>query len=208
MKTSFFATPDDFRRWLRKHHRTAEELLVGFYKKSSGRPSITWPESVDEALCFGWIDGIRRSRDDDSYTIRFTPRRRGSIWSTVNTRRAKALIAEGRMQPAGLAAFEARDPKKSGIYSFERETAELDAAAETRFKGNATAWAFFSSQPPGYRRLAAHYVTSAKRDETKTRRLEQLIKDSAAGRRLGLLQRAETTPAGKGTKATRATRRR
>ena len=208
MEPTFFATPEEFRRWLRKHHRSAAELLVGFYKKGSGRPSITWPESVDEALCFGWIDGIRRTIDDESYTIRFTPRRKGSIWSNVNTRRAQELIEEGRMQPAGLCAFEARDPARTGIYSFERETAQFDVGMERRFKANRKAWEFFTSQPPGYRRLATHFVISAKRDETRARRLERLINDSAAGRRLAMMGSPTDAPAGRETKGGRATRRR
>ncbi|HUF27418.1 MAG TPA: YdeI/OmpD-associated family protein [Gemmatimonadaceae bacterium] len=191
MKPTFFATPARFRRWLERHHDSAAELWVGFYKKGSGRPSITWPESVDEALCFGWIDGIRKSLDDDSYVIRFTPRRRGSNWSAVNTRRATELIAEGRMRPAGLAAFEARDPAKAGVYSFEqRASARLDAAAEATFRKNRAAWRFFESLAPGYRRIALWWVISAKRAETRERRLQTLIADCAAGRKIGQLRRA------------------
>jgi uncharacterized protein YdeI (YjbR/CyaY-like superfamily) len=190
MKATFFATPADFRRWLKKHHRTAEELLVGFYKKGSGRPSITWPESVDEALCFGWIDGVRRSLDDESYVIRFTPRRAGSNWSLINIRKVEALIREGRMEKAGLAAFEARKAEKSGVYSFEqREEARLDRKAESKFKANKAAWKFFQSQPPGYRKVATFWVMSAKREDTRAKRLQTLIDDSAAGRRIGLLRR-------------------
>jgi uncharacterized protein YdeI (YjbR/CyaY-like superfamily) len=189
-KPIFFATPSEFRRWLRAHHRTATEVLVGFYKKGSGRPSMTWPESVDEALCFGWIDGVRRAVDAERYTIRFTPRKAVSTWSLVNIRKAEALILARRMKPAGLRAFDARDAKKSGIYSFEqREHATLDAAAEARFKANRAAWEFFQSQPPGYRKVVTFWVMSAKREETRARRLETLIADSAAGRRIGLLQR-------------------
>jgi uncharacterized protein YdeI (YjbR/CyaY-like superfamily) len=189
MKPTFFATPADFRRWLKEHHRSATELWVGFYKKGSGRPSITWPESVDEALCFGWIDGIRKSLDAESYTIRFTPRKRTSTWSLVNTKRAEALIREKRMRPAGLRAFEAREANRSGIYSFERRSeAKLDAASERRFKADREAWRFYQSQPPGYRKITAHWVLSAKREETRMRRLEILIADSAAGRRIGLMR--------------------
>jgi len=148
---------------------------------------------VDEALCFGWIDGIRKTIDADSYVIRFTPRRPGSNWSVINIRRAGELIRGKRMHDAGLRAFKKRDPKKSGVYSFEqqREAAKLNAAHEKEFKRNRAAWTFFQSQPPGYRKIAAWYVVSAKRDETRSRRLARLIEDSAAGRRIGLLQRPE-----------------
>lgn len=187
---TFFATPAAFRRWLAKHHATAEELWVGFHRTATGRPSITWPQSVDEALCFGWIDGVRRTLDAERYVIRFTPRKRRSTWSLVNTRRAEALIRDGRMQPAGLRAFEARDAARSGIYSFEqRETARLDAAAEARFRAAAAAWRFWEAQPAGYRKIAAYWVVSAKREDTRARRLDTLIADSAAGRRIAPLRR-------------------
>jgi uncharacterized protein YdeI (YjbR/CyaY-like superfamily) len=187
----YFAKPDDWRAWLEKHHASKRELWVGFYKKGTGRPSITWPESVDEALCFGWIDGVRKTIDAESYVIRFSPRRAGSIWSAVNTRRASELIREKRMHDSGIRAFEKRDPKKSGVYSFEqqRDAAKLSAAHEKEFKRNRAAWTFFQSQPPGYRKIAAWYVVSAKQEETRARRLATLIRDSAAGRRIGLLQR-------------------
>ena len=187
----FFATPGDFRKWLKKNHRSATELWVGFYKRDSGRPSITWPESVDEALCYGWIDGIRQRLDADSYVIRFTPRKRGSIWSVVNTRRAGQLIREGRMEEAGLRAFEGRDPEKTG-YSFEqRGSLKLDPELEKRFRRNRKAWKFFEGQPPGYRKTAIFWVVSAKREETRLRRLQTLIDDCAAGRRIGLMQRKD-----------------
>ena len=188
MKPVFFAAPADFRAWLERHHASEDELVVGFYKKDSGRPSITWPESVDEALCYGWIDGIRRRIDESSYSIRFTPRRRDSIWSNVNTKRVAVLIKEKRMRPAGLKAFEARDAVKCGVYSFERETAALPPGFEKTFRANAKAWKFWEAQPPGYKRLAAHYVTSAKQEETRKRRLGILIRDSASGLRLGPLR--------------------
>jgi uncharacterized protein YdeI (YjbR/CyaY-like superfamily) len=174
-KPRFFKTPADFRAWLLKHHDTAPELLVGFYKKGSGKPSMTWPESVDEALCVGWIDGIRRRIDDDSYSIRFTPRRSGSIWSAVNTKRVAVLTRERRMRPAGLAAFEARDAKKTAIYSYERETAVWPPAFERQFRANAKAWTHFNAAPPSYRRLATYWVTSAKQEATRQRRLATLI---------------------------------
>ena len=190
MQPIFFPTAEEFRRWLEQHHDCERELLVGFYKKGSGRPSLTWPESVDEALCFGWIDGVRRTLDAESYVIRFTPRRRGSIWSRVNTRRAKELIEAGRMQPAGLRAFEARDPEKTALYAYDRETpAQLGPEEEAQFRADAAAWAFFQSQPPGYRRLAALWVVSAKQEATRQRRLRTLIEDSAARRRIGSLRR-------------------
>ena len=190
MEPTFFATPADFRRWLRKHHRAERELWVGFHKRKTGRPSLTWPESVDEALSFGWIDGLRKSVDGESYMIRFTPRKSGSTWSSVNTRRAKELSRSGKMQPAGLRAFEARDEENSGIYSFEqRKQVQLSKEAAARFKASRPAWTFFESQPPWYRRTAIFWVMSAKREETRQRRLKTLIDDSAAGRRIGPLRR-------------------
>jgi len=190
MPPTFFATPLAFRRWLKQHHRSERELLVGFYKKGSGRPSLTWPESVDEALSFGWIDGVRRRLDEESYSIRFTPRKRGSIWSDVNRRRVEELKRAGRMQPAGLEAYEARDAARSGVYSFEqRKTARLDPDAEARFQADRGAWRFFTSQPPGYRKTAIWWVVSAKREDTRARRLTTLIEDSGEGRRIGPLRR-------------------
>ncbi len=188
MKPTFFATPADFRRWFAKNAATKAELLVGFHKKGSGKPSITWPESVDEALCVGWIDGVRRSIDDTSYTIRFTPRRPGSAWSAINIAKVKELTAAGRMKPAGLAAFAARDARDAG-YSYQQlTTAPFSPEQEKRFRRDAKAWRFFSAQPPGYRRVATYWVASAKKEETRERRLAILIADSAAGRRLGRLQ--------------------
>jgi uncharacterized protein YdeI (YjbR/CyaY-like superfamily) len=181
----FFASPTEFRAWLDANHEREAELLVGFYKKGSGKPSMTWPESVDEALCFGWIDGVRRSLDVERYTIRFTPRKPSSIWSNVNVAKVEMLLKAGRMRPAGLAAWGRRDPEKSGIYAFERQSpAEFDAESERRFRRARGAWRFFQEQPPGYRRLATHYVTSAKRPETRERRLTVLIEHSARGERL------------------------
>jgi uncharacterized protein YdeI (YjbR/CyaY-like superfamily) len=186
MEPTFFATPEDFRAWLQAHHDKETELLVGFYKKGSGKPSITWPESVDEALCYGWIDGIRRNAGEDAYTIRFTPRKKKSNWSAVNLKRVPELIAMGRMQPAGLKAYEARDEEKSRIYAYEnRHKAIFDPAMEERFRANEKAWSFFQAQPPGYRATSTHWVISAKQDATRQRRLDQLIADSAAGNRIG-----------------------
>jgi uncharacterized protein YdeI (YjbR/CyaY-like superfamily) len=185
----FFATPADFRDWLDRHHETESELLVGFYRKDTGKPSITWPESVDEALCVGWIDGIRRSRDAESYTIRFTPRKPRSIWSAINIARVAELTREGRMKPAGLRAFEALSADRSKIYSYEqRQQADLPEEMLARFHSNAEAWAFFESQPPGYRRTAIWWVVSAKKEETRWKRLDTLIADSAAGERLAHLR--------------------
>ncbi len=184
MNPSFFETPDNFRQWLEQNHDKASELLVGFYKKGSGRHSITWPESVDQALCFGWIDGVRRRIDDVSYCIRFTPRRRGSIWSAVNIRRATELVKLGLMHAAGLRVFEQRSEKKSAIYSYENAPRTLSPADEKRFRANGKAWQFFEAQPPSYRRGAIYWVSSAKKEETRQRRLALLIDDSAKGRRL------------------------
>ncbi|MEO7457615.1 MAG: YdeI/OmpD-associated family protein [Gemmatimonadaceae bacterium] len=180
----FFSTPAMFRAWLQKNHESEKELLVGFYRTSSGKRSITWSESVSEALCFGWIDGIRKSLDGESYTIRFTPRKPKSIWSNVNIAKVKALIAEGRMAPAGLAAWALRTEGRSGVYSFEGKALALDADLERGLKRNRAAWTFFSAQPPSYRRLVSHHVASARKAETRTRRLEALIRYSEAGERM------------------------
>jgi uncharacterized protein YdeI (YjbR/CyaY-like superfamily) len=186
----FFATPASWRRWLEKNHARAAEIWVGLHKKGSGTRSITRPEAVDEALCYGWIDGIRKSIDETRYKNRFTPRKKSSNWSHVNIARIAALTEEGRMHPAGLAAFEARIPEKSGVYSFEQpEAATLGDEFERRFRANAEAWAFFQSQPPYYRRTATFWVVSAKQQPTRERRLSTLIADSAAGRRIGPLRR-------------------
>lgn len=186
----FFATPADFRKWLERNHQSAKEVWVGFYKRATGQPSMRWPESVDEALCVGWIDGIRKRIDDESYTIRFTPRKAQSTWSAVNIARVAELTRERRMQPAGSAAFEKRSDAKSAIYSYEqRKTAEFDAAAERQFRANPKAWEFFQAQPPWYRRTATYKVISAKREETRQKRLAALIADSAAGRRIRELTR-------------------
>ena len=190
MKPAFFATPADFRAWLESHHATAAELLVGFHRKGSGKPSITWPESVDEALCFGWIDGVRRSLGDTAYTIRFTPRRPTSIWSAINVARVAELTESGRMREAGRRAFAARTPERTGIYSFERrKRAKLSKEQDRRLRLHREAAAFFDAQPPGYRAAAIHWIISAKRPETQDRRLDQVIADSAAGRRIKPLAR-------------------
>lgn len=190
MDATFFPTPEDFRAWLEDHHGSESELWVGFYKVGTGRASITWPESVDEALCFGWIDGLRKRLDEESYVIRFTPRKPTSNWSAKNLSRIEELIAEGRVRPAGLELYEARDPARSRVYSFERsKEAKLDAEQEARLRADEAAWEFFQSQPPWYRRTSIHWVISAKREETRSRRLDRLIEDSAAGLRVAPLRR-------------------
>jgi uncharacterized protein YdeI (YjbR/CyaY-like superfamily) len=192
MDPTFFGTPAEFRAWLERHHADERELLVGFYKRGSGRPSMTWSESVDAALCFGWIDGVRRSIDGESYSIRFTPRQKRSIWSAVNIARAGELIAEGRMAAAGRTAFEARTDERSAVYSHERRNAaQLEPEQQARFEANAAAWEWFRGRAPSYRRQALHWVTSAKRPETRERRLATLIADSAAGRTVRPLTRPQ-----------------
>ena len=189
MTPVFFASPKELRAWLRKNHRRLDEAWVGLYKKGTGRPSITWPELVDQLLCFGWIDGVRRSVDGEAYMIRVTPRRPGSIWSQVNLGRARQLIDDGLMEPSGRKAFDARDEKKTKQYSFEREQASLGEEYEAELRANAEAWAFFQAQPPSYRKVATHWVVSAKREETRRRRLETLIRDSEEGLRIGPMRR-------------------
>ncbi|MEO7723323.1 MAG: YdeI/OmpD-associated family protein [Chthoniobacterales bacterium] len=184
MEATFFATPEDLRGWLRKNHAFARELWVGFYKKHTGRPSITWPESVDEALCVGWIDGIRKTIDEESYQIRFTARRRGSIWSAVNIRRVEVLTQEKRMGPTGLAAFAGRIENKSCIYAYEQRSEKLSEPYAGLFRKNKAAWKFFKAQPPSYRKTIGWWVESAKQEETRRKRLAKLIAASAEGRRL------------------------
>jgi uncharacterized protein YdeI (YjbR/CyaY-like superfamily) len=180
----FFKTQKDFRKWFQKNHTKAAELLVGFYERTSGKPSITWPESVDEALCFGWIDGIRRNIDEDSYSIRFTPRKKVSIWSAVNTKRANELKALGLMSPAGLKTFEARDEKRSKLYAYENKNKKLSPVYEKKFKQNKKAWEYFKSQAPWYQRTSSHWVISAKQEATRLRRLETLINDCENERKI------------------------
>lgn len=193
-KILFFATPDDLRAWLEQHHAVEEELMVGFYKRNSGKPSITWAESVDCALSYGWIDGVRNSIDEISYRIRFTPRKPTSTWSAINVKRVAELTKLGLMRPAGMRAFEARKGDKTGIYAYEqRHNARLTPAFEKQFRANKKAWEFFQSQPPWYQRTAAYRVISAKQDETRQKRLDQLIKDSAASRTIKELTRLPKT---------------
>ena len=184
MKPKFFKTPDEFRKWLSKHHDKESELLVGFYKKDSGKQSITWPESVDQALCFGWIDGIRRRIDDLSYSIRFTPRRQPSTWSNVNIKRVGELKEQGLMQPTGLKAFEARREYRSGIYAYEQRSPELPPEYQKLLNQNKAAQKFFAAQPPSYRKAVHWYVAGAKKEETRLKRLNEVIKHSALGQRL------------------------
>jgi len=178
---TFFAKQSDFRRWLQKNHKKETELLVGFYKVDSGKPSMTWPQSVDEALCFGWIDGVRKSIDKDSYQIRFTQRKSTSIWSAINIKKIEELTKQGLMQPAGLASFEKRTESKSKIYSYEKDKVDLTQDFKKQFKANKKAWDYFLSLAPSYRKVSAHWVMSAKQEMTKIKRLNQLISDSAAG---------------------------
>jgi uncharacterized protein YdeI (YjbR/CyaY-like superfamily) len=181
---AYFANEADFRRWLQANHETAPELLVGFWKKGSGKPSIDWPQARDQALCFGWIDGVRKSMGEESYTIRFTPRRKGSIWSNINVARHEALTADGRMTPHGVAAYE-QNKGRTGVYAYENALKALTAAETALFRKDNKAWADWEKRPPGYRKVALHWVTSAKKPETRARRLATLIEDSAAGRKIG-----------------------
>jgi uncharacterized protein YdeI (YjbR/CyaY-like superfamily) len=191
VKPRYFATPAAFRAWLEEHGETQNELWVGFHKKATGKPSITWPEAVDAALCFGWIDGVRRSVDADRYMQRFTPRKARSTWSAVNLARAQELIRLRKMRAAGRRAFERRDDKRSG-YSYEMLTAaaRLDDAAERQFRADARAWAYFEAQPPWYRRAATAWVTNAVKEETRRKRLAILIEDSHHARPIKPLRRS------------------
>jgi uncharacterized protein YdeI (YjbR/CyaY-like superfamily) len=176
-----FASHDDWRAWLEAHHASETELVVRFWKVGTGKRCMTWSESVDEALCFGWIDAVRRRIDDDSYTIRFTRRRPTSIWSRVNVAKVAALEAEGRMTDAGRAAFALRREDRTGVYSAENPLAEID---ESPLRADPAAWEFWQKQPPSYRKAVAHWVTSAKRPETRTKRMAELVADCAAQRRI------------------------
>jgi len=183
MKSIYFPTAADFRAWLTTNHASCTELIVGFYKKGSGTPSIAYSEALDQALCFGWIDGVRKSVDAARYTIRFTPRKPKSYWSAVNTNRAQELIKLGIMQSPGLKAFQARDQASTNRYSFERETAKFPRAYSRQFRSNPDAWAFFQSQPPYYKRAITWWVICAKQEETRFRRLQTLIDVSSHKRR-------------------------
>jgi uncharacterized protein YdeI (YjbR/CyaY-like superfamily) len=180
----YFESPATLRRWFASNHAKSRELWIGFLKKSTGKPSVTYPQALDEALCVGWIDGVRKRVDDERYTVRFTPRKPGSYWSAVNTKRATELTKLGWMKRPGLAAFEARDREKTKRYSFERETASFSPEHERLFKANTQAWEFFQRQPPSYRRTLAWYVVSAAKDDTRLNRLQKLIDASASAHRL------------------------
>ena len=193
MKPTFFQSAAEFRAWLGKAHARESELLVGFHRKTSGR-GITYPEALDEALAFGWIDGVRRRVDAESYSIRFTPRKPGSIWSAKNVQRVRELIAERRMQPPGLRAFEQRDEGKTQRLTHEREHSVLDPALNAKLRANQKAASFFEAQPPGYRKLIMFWIMSAKKEETRVRRLEQLMERSAKGMRIDLLKPGGAAP--------------
>jgi uncharacterized protein YdeI (YjbR/CyaY-like superfamily) len=184
IKPTFFTTQEDFRKWLLKNHETATELIVGFYKVDSGKPSMSWSQSVDQAICFGWIDGVRKTIDKESYLIRFTPRKPTSIWSAVNIKKVEELTKQGLMQPNGILAFEKRKEHKSKIYTYEKEAVKLSTGFEKKFKANKKAWAFFQSLPPSYHRSAIDWVMSAKQEATSIKRLNELINDSEAGRKI------------------------
>jgi uncharacterized protein YdeI (YjbR/CyaY-like superfamily) len=186
----YFTDTDELRAWFEQHHEQETELLVGYYKKAAKRPTISWSESVDQALCFGWIDGRGGRIDDERWAVRFTPRKTGSIWSAVNIAKVATLTAAGLMTPAGLRAFEARRPDRSGVYSHEQaEPVVLDDARIVVFQSSPAAWQWFSTQAPSYRKAAAHWVLSAKREDTRERRFAQLVEDSAAQRRVAPLAR-------------------
>lgn len=189
MKPKFFRDAQALRSWLVKNHDKQTELWVGMYKKSSGKPSITWPEVVDQCLCFGWIDGVRRSIDEEAYMNRITPRRKGSNWSAVNIKRAQELIKQGLMTPPGAAAFALRDDEKANRYSFEQKAVALPPQYQRQLEKNKKAFAFWQSQPPSYRRTAIWWVVSAKQEATRQRRLEVLIRDSATGERIGPMRK-------------------
>ncbi len=188
MEPRFFASPNDFREWLAKHHATESELVVGFHKRHTNEPCMTWPESVDQALCYGWIDGLRKRIDEDRYLIRFTPRKSKSIWSKNNLKRIEELREMGLLQPAGLKVYEERDPAKANQYSFENEEKKLPPEFEAEFRKNAKAWTFFESQPPSYRRTAIFVVMKGKQEETRQRRFLELVDSSEKGERIKQLR--------------------
>jgi uncharacterized protein YdeI (YjbR/CyaY-like superfamily) len=184
MTTIFFTNQASFRMWLEENHKTETELLVGFYKKNSGKANMSWSQSVDEALCFGWIDGVRRSIDEDSYCIRFTPRRSSSTWSSVNINKVEELIKLGLMQPAGLEIYKQRKEEKTGVASYERRAKKLDEYLEIKFKANRIAWEFFSKQAPSYQKTIIHWIMTAKQESTRHLRLDKTIFESEKQKRL------------------------
>jgi uncharacterized protein YdeI (YjbR/CyaY-like superfamily) len=186
----YFASPQEFYDWLEEHHETEAEVYVGFDKQHTGKRAMSWSEAVDQALCFGWIDGRANGIDEDRYMQRFTPRKAGSNWSKINVEKVAKLVEDGRMRPAGLVAFEKRSVEKTGVYSFERESGELPPEYEQQLRANRAAAEYFDKKPPWYRRTATHWVVSAKREETRLRRLSQLIEDSANGMDIKPLRRA------------------
>jgi len=190
----YFASPEAFREWLEAHHEAATELVVGYYKVGTGRPSMTWAQSVDEALCFGWIDGIRHRVDDARYTIRFTPRKPTSIWSAVNVRRVEELVKEGRMRPSGMAAFSRRRDNRSGAYSYEQRRDTFDEPYLSTFRKARGAYTFFAAQPPSYRKALIWYVMSARQEATRERRLVRLIEASRQKQRIGMMERPAPRP--------------
>ncbi|MCQ9640024.1 YdeI/OmpD-associated family protein [Chryseobacterium sp. WG14] len=184
MEATFFATKEEFREWLEKHHTEEKELLAGFYKTGSGKPSMSWSESVDQALCFGWIDGVRKSIDHERYSIRFTPRKSGSIWSLINIKKVEELSKAGLMTPSGQQVFALRKEEKSGIYSHEKENILLAPVYKDQFMAHTTAWNFFEAQPPSYKRVIIHWIMSAKQEKTRLSRLEKAIDKSGQLKRL------------------------
>ena len=188
MKPIFFKSPSEFQKWLKKNQDKVQELWIGFYKKDSVKKGMTYLEALDEALCYGWIDGIRKSLDKNSYVIRFTPRKPKSIWSQINIKRAEELIEAGRMKPSGLKEFKDRDPKRSGLYSFENRPQSLEVVYEKKLKANKKAWAFFQAMPPWYQKTSAFWIMSARLEQTRLKRLDILIKDSENGRKIGPLK--------------------
>jgi uncharacterized protein YdeI (YjbR/CyaY-like superfamily) len=184
MTPVFFESADELRRWFRRNHRTATDLWVGYYKRATGKPSVTWSQSVDEALCVGWIDGIRKRIDGERYTIRFTPRRPGSVWSAININRVRYLAEHGRMLPEGHKAFEARRERRSRIYSYEQQRGELEPRLQKILEADKKAWAFFQTLPPSYRKVASWAISSAKQEATKQRRLRKLVDACREKRRL------------------------
>lgn len=183
IKPLFFETSADFRQWLAKNHQKEKELLVGFYKIGTGKPGMTWSESVDQALCYGWIDGVRKSMGDEGYTIRFTPRKPVSIWSLINIKKVEELTKKGLMDPSGIESFKKRSEKKSGVYSHENELKKLDDVYENKFRSNKKAWDFFQAQAPSYKKVLIHLIMTAKQEKTRLNRLEKYIKNCEAGKR-------------------------